>query len=266
MKNDGITRALHELDLSENEAILYSRMLTRPPSTAQELGTYTPFPRTMLYYVLKLLMQRGLVSAKKEHWRTVYIAEDPDRLYDLLAKKVREFDRETHTIQELIPKLKNQYRLAGKRTGVRMFEGVGEYQKALDDVIYSQPDEVYAYEVLREKKPGFEIRKTYERRRAARKMGTKVLFFESAEALRFLATREYDDYTEFRSIRPGVITPFSTDVTLYSGKLLYSSYYDQYEPTAVLVDDAALYEMQKNVFEMLWKQGKDRTLAHIQKV
>ena len=91
-KKDTATRTLQELDLSENEAVLYAQMLSHPRGTVQELGTRAPFPRTMLYYVLKQLMQRGLVSAKKEKWRTVYIAEDPERLYDLLSHKEREFE------------------------------------------------------------------------------------------------------------------------------------------------------------------------------
>src|SRR3989344_615612 len=128
-KQDSTTRTLQELDLSENEAVLYGQMLSRPRSTVQELGTRAPFPRTMLYYVLKQLMQRGLVTAKKEGWRTGYIAENPERLYDLLAQKEREFERETGAVRELIPRLKNRYQLAGKRPNVRTFEWLEEYQK-----------------------------------------------------------------------------------------------------------------------------------------
>ena len=103
LKSDTTTKTLQELNLSQNEAVLYSQMISHPRSTVQELGTRAPFPRTMLYYVLKQLMQRGLVSAKKEKWRTVYIAENPERLYDLLARKEQEFVRDTDAIRDLIP-------------------------------------------------------------------------------------------------------------------------------------------------------------------
>lgn len=260
-KRDIATRTLQELDLSENEAVLYTQMLGRPRSTVQELGTHAPFPRTMLYYVLKQLTRRGLVSAKKEGWKTVYITEDPERLYDLLANKQKEFERETSTVRELIPRLKHRYRLAGKRPNVRTFEGAEEYQKVLEDIIISQPKEIYSYEVLVGKKPALEIREAHERRRITRKIQKKVLFFDNTNALKFLKNRRYDDFTQFRSIKEGTIVPFGVDVTLYDGKLLYTSYYDEHEPTAVLVEDQALYEMQKNLFDSLWKQGKDRTLA-----
>jgi sugar-specific transcriptional regulator TrmB len=260
-QRDIATKTLQELALSENEAVLYTQMLNRPRSTVQELGTHAPFPRTMLYYVLKQLTRRGLVAAKKEGWKTVYVAEDPERLYDLLANKQREFERETDSVRELIPRLKHRYRLAGKRPSVRTFDGAEEYQKALEDIIISQPKEVYAYEVLVGKKPALEIRDAHERRRVTRKIQKKVLFFDSADALQFLKNRRYDDYTQFRNVKAGSAASFSVDLTLYDGKLLYTSYYDEYEPTAVLVEDQALYEMQKNLFDTLWKQGKDRTLA-----
>ena len=67
-------------------------------------------------------------------------------------------------------------------------------------------------------------------------------------------------------MKQGSVAPFSADVTLYDGKLLYTSYYDEREPTAILVEDRALYEMQKNLFDTLWQQGKDRTLAFTEKI
>ena len=264
-KKDAPARTLEELGLSENEAILYAQMLNQPRSTVQELGTRAPFPRTMLYYVLKQLMRRGLVSAKKETWKTVYIAEDPERLYDLLAQKEREFERETNAVRELVPRLKNRYRLAGKRPTVRTFEGVEEYKKALEDILISKPKEIFSYEIFGGKKPALETRALHEGKRIARKIQKKVLFFDSAEALKSLKNRRYDDYTQFRTFKVGALAPFATDVTLYDGKLLYTSYYDEREPTAVLVEDRALYEMQKSIFNALWKEGRDCTLAYIEK-
>lgn len=259
-KKEMTVRTLQELDLVENEAILYTHMITCPQSTVQELGVQTSFPRTMLYHILKQLIRRGLVSTKKEGWRTVYIAEDPEHLYDLLAKKEQVFEKETNTIRELIPCLKNQYRLAGIRPTVRIFEGVEEYKKALEDIIISNPREIYAYEVFATKKPAKEIRETNDKQRVVRKISKKVLFFNRGDALRTLGLRPYDDFTQFRSIKEGSVALFDTDLTLYDGKLLYTSYYDEHEPTAILVEDKALYLMQKNLFDTLWKQGKNETL------
>src|SRR5262249_30667024 len=151
-------------------------MLSHPQSTVQELGLRAPFPRTMLYYVLKQLERRGLVSAKKQGWRTVYVAEDPERLYDLLADKEREFERETSAVRELIPHLKHKYRLAGERPNVRIFEGTEEYAKALEDILVTNPKETFSYETLGAKLPALETRNSFERRRISRQMRKYTLF------------------------------------------------------------------------------------------
>ena len=263
--SDTTNTLLRHLDLGENEVILYSQMLSYPSSTVQELTNRSPFPRTMLYHVLNQLIQRGLVSTKKYKWRTVYIAENPERLYDLLANKEKEFERDASTIRELIPRLKNQYRLAGKRPTVRIFEGVGEYQKALEDVLVSMPKEILSYEVIAMRRPALEVRAEHEGRRRSRKIQKKILFFERDNELELVKKYKYDDFTQFRSIKEDSVAPFATDFTLYDGKLLYTSYYDEHEPSAVLVEDEALYQMQRSLFDTLWKQGKDRTLAFTEK-
>lgn len=263
-KKDTTMRTLEELGLGENEAILYSHLLIKQKSTVQELSAFTPFPRTMLYYVLKQLMGRGLVSTRQDSWRTVYIAEDPEKLYELLAEKEREFAKSANTILTLIPKLKIRHRLKGARPQVRTFDGMEEYSKALEDIMISRPKMICAFEIMAEKKPALEVREEHERRRIVRKMKKRVLFFESNDALRLLRQRRYDDFTEFRSIPEHVTVPFRTDLILYNDKLLYTSYHDRHEPTAIIVEDRDLYMMQKNIFDALWKQGVERTFTFTQ--
>lgn len=255
-----ITRVLQDLELPKHEAVLYTQMLSYPANTVQELTTRTPFPRTMLYYVLRGLIEKGLVTAKKQKRRTVYIAESPERLYDLLAEKEREFDRERDAIAKLIPTLKHRYLLSGKRPTVRIFDGIDEYRKALEDSIVSVPEEIYSFEVLQPGKPALQIRADHEKRRVHKKIRKNILFFEDKDALRELSTRPYNDFTEYRGIHPSMFVPFEADVALYAGKILYTSYYDEHEPAAILIEDQALYRMQKSFFDSLWRMGKDRTL------
>jgi len=248
---------LEKLGLSENEAILYSLMVRHPRGTVQELGVRTPFTRTMLYYVLNQLAQRGLVSTQDDKWRTVYIAEDPDRLYDLLSQREKEFEIQKNDIQELIPSLKNRYKLSVHRPGMRMFEGLEEFKKALEDIIVSKPDVIYSYETPGIKKPALEVREMFDRKRISKKIRIEALFFEDKASIQNLANRRYDDFTKFRSIHGGKIEPFATDLILYGGKLLYVSY-DKYEVTAILIEDSALYEMQRSLFNLLWKNGSEK--------
>jgi sugar-specific transcriptional regulator TrmB len=218
----------------------------------------------MLYYVLKKLEERGLVTSAKSGGKTVFIVEDPEKLYDLLAKREQEAERAAEAVRELIPRLRNRYRLAGKRPVVRTFEGIEAYEKALEDLLLAAPNEVRAYEAFGEKRTAIETRNSADRRRTSRKIQKRVLFFETTAALTELKKRKYDDYTQFRAIAKGSLAPFAIDLTLYAGKLLYTSHIAQ-EPTAVLIEDHALYEAQVSLFDAAWKEAHDRTLAYTEK-
>ncbi len=257
------TEILEKLGLSENEAVLYAVMLRYPKSTVQELQTRSPLPRTMLYYVLKQLIQRGLVTAVKDQWKTKYIAENPDKLYDLLAKQEREFARNVTAVRELIPDLKVKYRLAEKRPGVRVFEGINEYKKALEDIILTKPEVVYAYpDYSGSKKPGVEVRETYENRRVLNKIQKRALLFDCEPVRTRLQSIPYNDYTQYRFITDAV-EAFTADLKIYDGKILYTTYDDR-EPIAMLIEDQLLYEMQTNMFNTYWNSAEDATLLTIQ--
>ncbi|MCR4328107.1 MAG: hypothetical protein NUV53_01165 [Patescibacteria group bacterium] len=268
MKNtkqkNNIVGVLEKLGLSENEALLYSVMLKYPKSTVQELATRSPFPRTMLYYVLNQLSQKGLVSTSKDKWRTLYIAENPERLYELLAEREKEFEKQAHAVREIIPELKTRYRLGGVRPGVRIFEGIEEYRKALEDIIISRPKIILAYETLGKKKPGLEVRELHEQRRIMKKIQKNIIFSENKESAHYFSKRKYDDFTKFKSVEEKIVKHFDVDLMLYDGKILYASY-DEREPTAILIEDIALYAMQQNLFLSIWPKAKDKSLLFIKK-
>ena len=183
-QKNNITKILEELGLSENEAVLYYICLKYPQSTVKELGTHSPFPRTMLYHVLNQLIRRGLVSTSTDKWRTVYISESPERLYDLLAQKEKEFEKQSQAIRGIIPQLKNKYRFSIQQPSVRIFDGIEEYKKALEDIIISKPQIIFAYQTPGKQKPGLEIKGLHEARRIAKKIKKQTLFFETTEALK----------------------------------------------------------------------------------
>ena len=261
-QKSNITQTLEELGLSENEALLYHICLKHPQSTVKELGVHSPFPRTMLYHVLKQLIRRGLVSTSKDQWRTVFIAESPEKLYDLLRQKEKEFEKQGQAIRGLIPQLKNKYRFSAQQPSMRIFEGVEEYKKALEDIIISRPKIIFSYETPEKKRPALEIREINEGRRIAKKIEKRILFFKNKETLKKISKSTYNDFTQWRSMKKKHLENFNADLTLYDGKLLYTNY-SKHEPKALIIEDTALYDMQKNIFLLLWQEADNETLSFI---
>jgi sugar-specific transcriptional regulator TrmB len=212
----------------------------------------------MLYYVLNQLTRRGLVRASKDKTKTVYIAEDPKRLYDLLIDKENSFTSHTARIRSLIPELRRHYRLSSVRPVVRTLDGIDAYLNALNEILASKPSVILAYEPQANNKSAEAIRRSFDRQRQAKKIPKKVLVQNSTAAVKSIAKRQYNDYTEYRS-HPHLDTV--VDLMLIDGALLYTTLYDNHEPSAVLIEDKALWTHQRVQFESQWKQAKDLTLT-----
>lgn len=252
----GAVKALEHLGLGENEAILYNVLLKHGESTVQELQKFSPFPRTMIYYVLSNLMQRDLVSFIKKTRRTVYIAEDPEKLYDLLHEKEKEFEKNKILLQESIPELKNQFRLSQHRPGVRVFEGIEGYRESLEDCLHSRAERVYSYvHISDKKKPGVEVREEMRLQRSAWGIEEHILLFDTPQAREFVQKNKPIQTIHCRLISQK-LEAFDTDVSLYKNKMMYTSY-DGREPVILLTEDKHLFEMQKNIFTLLWKMGTE---------
>ena len=101
------------------------------------------------------------------------------------------------------------------------------------------------------------MRELHEHRRIVKKIQKHVLFFENKEAAQNLTKRRYDDFTQFRNTGALSVNNFDVDLMLYDGKMLYTSY-DEREPTAILIEDKALYTMQQNLFLSLWIKAEDK--------
>ncbi|PIZ94264.1 MAG: hypothetical protein COX81_04085 [Candidatus Magasanikbacteria bacterium CG_4_10_14_0_2_um_filter_37_12] len=260
-QDNSLTMLLEHLGLSKNEALLYDIMIKYPQVTVQKLQQLSPFPRTQLYSILRQLVTRSLVSFVQQPRRTLYVAEDPQILYNLLEEKKREFDKHTHSLKEVVPNLRNQFRLAHERPGVRMFEGISEYRHALEDIIETKPDYIYSFlHISEKKKPGVEIRRTTDAERISWGIQEQTLLFDTPQANAWLSARTPDEATTFRFF-PKKLSMFSVDLRIYGGKITYTTFENR-EPIIMMIQDQNMHDMQKNIFEYLW----DKTQQPLKKL
>ena len=243
------------LGLSENEARLYSLMLLHPKSTVQELQQKSPFPRTMLYYVLKQLMEKNLISLVKQKFRSVYVAEDPERLYDLLDQRQKQFEIHKADTRKIIPELRRAYRLSSERPGTTLFEGLDQYKAALDDIFTTEADIMYVY-VPRDgdNKPGLELRLECDKKRQKKDIAMHLLVADEKNAQGLKKQYKNNRLVQIRMI-PADRDIEDVDIRLYTGKMLYTRY-NKREPISLLIDDVPLYKMQRMLFQNLWHLSK----------
>lgn len=260
MNKTQIQHILQQLHLSENEALLYEVMLSNPRVSVQELAKRVALPRTLLYYVLNQLQERGLVTSHKNGPKTLFVLETPEKLHDLLSKNEREFEKTKRDIQALIPALKNKYNRAGARPSVRTFEGIDGFSRVLQELASSKPKYILMYESLGEQKPGLEIREHFEHTCIRRKIKRSILFSENKRSLEDLKSRQYNDYTQYRSVNNKDITIFQADLYIVDSSVLLVRSVGN-DIVAFLFEDQQFAQMQRLLFDILWKSGKHQTLA-----
>lgn len=243
---------LERLGLGENEANLYLLMLKYPKSTVQELQEKSPLTRTMLYHVLNSLTKEGLVTPVRQKWRTVYMVEDPECLYDVLERKQQEFEQQKTNVRELIPELRQTFRLSSSRPGVRLFEGLDSYKTALEDIFVSGADTIYAFaEPATHKNPGVELRAQFEREREERGIQLRVLAKDKTIAVQLAKEYKNKHLTEIKIVSSHANFP-DVDLRLYAGKMMYTKY-DRHEPIVTIFEDTLFYDFEKALFLNLYK-------------
>ncbi|MCA9375508.1 MAG: hypothetical protein KC925_00400 [Candidatus Doudnabacteria bacterium] len=249
---------LEQIGLSENEAELYRLMLNHTRVTVQELQALSPFPRTLLYHILNGLIQHGLVTTIKQPRRTIYIAESPERIYDLFSNKQQELAQNGERVKELVPELKNRYRLSQHRPGVRFFDGIDGYRTALEDMLRSHPSQISTYaHITRSARPGVRVRSDIRKQRINAGISERVLLANTPEAEAWLnKARPEDSTTQYRRV-PTTNSAYLLDLQLFDGRLLYTRY-EEREPVVLLVEDQQLFDMQQATFDLLWNTSPDR--------
>lgn len=256
---------LSYFNLSNNEAELYLLMLQHPRVTAQELVLKSNFKRTLLYHILKQLEEKWLIASQKDQWKTLYIVAAPDSLYNILEKKEEEFNNRKDALKTLIPKLKNNFSLRNKIPNIRIVEWMVGYENLLNECLLSAEKEILMYEDIYSGKPGLEIRQLFEQRCAWKRIQKNVLFFEDEEALEEIKARKYNDYILYHNIHEESAENFQIDMMIFDSKIFYINFFSSYDVQVVVIEDLSLFEMQKNLFEFLWKQSTDKTLHYISK-
>lgn len=243
---------LEHLGLSENEATLYLVMLLHPKSTVQELQQKSPFPRTMLYYVLKQLIEKNLVTVVKHRSKkSIYIVEDPKRLHHVLEQREKDFVSQKQDIRALIPELQRTYRLSSQRPGTTLFEGLDQYKTALADVFTTSADIMYMYVPKSgREKPGLEIRKQFHEKRVKKDIVLHLLVGDVNTGKTLRKLYKHDRLFHIRLV-PEHVDLEDVDIRLYTDKILYTRYNDR-EPICLLIEDTPLYKMQRMLFKQLW--------------
>ena len=246
-----IVENLRQLGLNEKEIYVYLSLIAMGPSPVRAIATKAEVNRGTTYDILKTLTEMGLVSSydhyQKDDKRQYFVAEHPNKLLDAVDHRRQTLESLKAKIAATIPELESMYDKSGSRPVVKYYEGNHGVQMILQDVISSSKAtaerEYYVYSSADIREYLHKAYPKFNEDRIKNKIRVKAIAIGKGGELVGLDERKW--LSEEHSA--------PTYVLIYAGKLAMVSIDVAGVPVGVIVEDNGLFQVQKMVFEKLWK-------------
>lgn len=132
---------LTKIGLAPEQVRIYLALLGLVRGNISDIAKATGMHRPAIYHHLPALLERGLVSQSQNGRRTIFVAESPEHLTDV----VKRLDEE---LQGALPDLLANYRGNETQPVIRYFQGAQGIRSAYEDLLRTikKGDVVYRYE------------------------------------------------------------------------------------------------------------------------
>ncbi|MCX6780824.1 MAG: hypothetical protein NT003_01770 [Candidatus Magasanikbacteria bacterium] len=241
---------LKKLGLSDKEIAVYTALLALGSASVRQIADAAKVNRGTTYDILKSLMADGLISYINQDKKHFFSAEDPAHLKGLVQKQKDQLSELDAELEESISELQSLHKRGGEKPVVRYFEGKRGVRALLTDVLAAMetaPEKlyyVYSSSGLREQYR--EAYPTFTEDRITKNIRMQAIALGSGGSTSGLDERKWLTQEEgsptYTLIYHGHIAHIANDA---GGGLV-----------GVIIENDAIYQTQKTIFQSLWKTLK----------
>ena len=243
-----IDKALEQLGLSDKETKVYLACLKLGPSPVRKISTEVSINRGTTHDILRSLVKRGLVSYYHQHRHQYFIAEDPEKLNDLVEEEHQKILETKGRIFAIIPQLKSMYDNAQEKPIVKFYEGHAGakiiLQGVLDSCKKDDIKEYYAYSSSAIRGFIYKLYPNFSNDRVRSQIRVKVISIGPGGERRGLDERKW--LTDKEGVPAYTI--------LYHNNVATITLDADGKPMGVVIKDKNIYESQKMIFEFVWNK------------
>lgn len=239
-----ITKSLlSTLNLTQEEAAVYTTALQLGQATIYEIAKKSGVHRTSIYRFLESMAERQLLLATRKKKRTLYSAAEPEQLQEYIKLKAQEFGR-------LLPDLRAIQNSVHHKPRVQYFDGVEGIKLVYNDMLKEKRSfDGYGDFEFSVKLMGDYFRDYFVPERIRRGMLWRGILRDSPAA-REWGKLDNKDLREARFLPHGDIT---TEINIYTNKVALVSFRST-PPFAVLIEDPDIARTQHVAWEALWNR------------
>ncbi|MFA5961287.1 MAG: helix-turn-helix domain-containing protein [Parcubacteria group bacterium] len=242
------TTILKKLGLDDKEAKVYLTLLEYGAISVRGLAEVSALNRGTAYDTLKRLQEIGLVSYYYQEKKQRFVAEDPERLLEILKKREQEIKEVKNGILDIIPELKSIQDKKDLKPVSKLYENRAGIKTILDDLLSSMetlPEKEREYYIYSSTQASADIHKAYPnftQERIKRDIHVRSISLAQGGNLHGLDHRRW----------LGTDKDSATFILIYAEKCAFISRDSEGTPVGILVENKMIYETQKMIFLKLW--------------
>jgi len=239
---------LKKLGLDDKEVKIYLKLLEYGTISVRGLAEISTLNRGTTYDILKRLQEIGLVSYYYQEKKQRFVAEEPEKLLEILKKREQEIKEVKNGILDIIPELKSIQDKKDLKPVSKLYENRAGIKTILDDLLSSMnalPEEKREYYIYSSTEASADIHRaypTFTKDRIKKNIRVKSISLAQGGNLHGLDHRRW----------LGTDKNSATFILIYSNKCAFISRDSQSSPVGILVENKMIYETQKMIFLSLW--------------
>jgi sugar-specific transcriptional regulator TrmB len=241
---------LKNFGLSEKEIAVYLALIELGPSSVRDISAKSSINRGTSYDILKSLIETGIVSYYNKESKQYFAAEPPEKLLSALEQKQQDLEEVKKNIEQSLPFIKTLFEKQGGKPSVKLYEGSKGIRQILEDVLETLSDAqekqyyLYSSSTAQDRKSIYADMLDFSKKRIAKNIKVKIISLGEGGQLAGLDERKQMP-TSNAAVK-------STHEIVYSGKVAYISLDDKENPVGVVIQNEAIYQTQKTIFEFNW--------------
>jgi len=246
------TDALKEAGLTNGEVKVYLALLELGSSTTGKIVEKSGVARSIIYQLLKKLMQKGLVSFITKSKTKYYEAASPKKIIECIERRKKELEESKKKVEQLLPKLilKQQLTEHNEANFYQGYKGViTAHEKLYTKLKRGEKYYYFGIPAFQPKPMQLYWQRDHERRV---KEGIKCkLLFNADTNPAIIKQRNTYEGSESRLMPPGIVTPAM--IGIFQDTTLISL--QNPTPMTIEIINQEVADSFKSYFEMFWKMS-----------
>jgi sugar-specific transcriptional regulator TrmB len=246
------TKIFQELGLSDVTQKVFNDLVANGATTASKIADRVGISRPSVYDHLKTLIQKGLVTERKEEYRKVFQIDDVRNIQELLNDKIKSLENEKKQFDLSLPSLLQK--VATVEPQIKFYTGKEGMKQVMNHIMLNRNIETVLFWPMSEmmKVLGSEYLKELNEKRVKRNIFVRAIW----PADKVLNTEEYpylkageDTLRELRLAPVGMT--WNMGYWLYEDKVAFLS--SEKEGFGFVVQSKDFANLMKLQFEEIWK-------------